>query len=145
MNLSNKLISIKIDGASRLSKHYICVNAQYINEDKIQIVNLFMKEFNWRTTSQNLYTLILEILNQYNLSYKNIISLTIDNAANMVKLGTVINENVLNLLEADSSVICDESEISFEDLNLESFEFENNQFNVEEHVEIIRCASYTLQ
>lgn len=73
-----------------MNRHFICINAQTIIDNKICVFNLSLNEMNCRSTSENLSNILKNVLIKHKLSTKNIISLTIDNAANMVKLGEIL-------------------------------------------------------
>lgn len=52
--LSGKIISLKIDAASRYSRRVVCINAQAVIEGHITIQTLAMSEINRRHTGVNL-------------------------------------------------------------------------------------------
>lgn len=58
----NKIFSIKIDSAQRLYRSVVCVNAQLLEEGKIAVKTLAVKNFKEQHTAYNLKQLILETL-----------------------------------------------------------------------------------
>ncbi|CAK9297482.1 unnamed protein product [Gordionus sp. m RMFG-2023] len=93
--LKNKLISLKIDTATRFQKSVLGVNAQFIMDDKIEIRTLGMLEIVKAHTASNLKEEIDNLLKQYNICLSQIYSITVDNGANMVKTVEMIAEEQL--------------------------------------------------
>lgn len=84
--LKGKLVSIKIDGATHHNRSIIGVNIQFIENGAIQIRTLAMKEVFISHTAANLKRELLEILERFDLTIKNIYSITTDNAPNVISM-----------------------------------------------------------
>ncbi|KAE9525644.1 hypothetical protein AGLY_014171 [Aphis glycines] len=78
-DITNQLISLKIDCVKRHSRSIMGVNVQYIKDNKLCFYTIGMVEVNEQHTAENLKKLLLEILETCN-------------AANMVKLARIVNE-----------------------------------------------------
>lgn len=129
--LAGKLLSLKIDAATRLHLSVLGVNVQFIENNCIAIKTLAVKKLKDRHTSNYLKNIILEVLTEYNIDLKQIFTITTDNGANMVKA------------VKDLNAICDDE--SSDD------EYETGEEN---HVDIdftmdnitnVRCGAHTLQ
>lgn len=79
--IGNKLVCLKIDGATRHGRSFIGVNIQYILNRKIIIRTLGLREMFERSTSENLKNLILNILREYDITVHNIYTITTDNGS----------------------------------------------------------------
>ncbi|XP_065324914.1 uncharacterized protein LOC135931607 [Gordionus sp. m RMFG-2023] len=93
--VKNKLISLKIDTATRFQKSVLGVNAQFIIDDKIEIRTLGMLEIVKAHTASNLKEEIENLLKKYNICLSQIYSITVDNGANMIKTVEMIAEEQL--------------------------------------------------
>lgn len=84
-----RLISLKLDVASRYGKSVLGINVQYFNlsERKIAIRTLGVIELKKRHTSSYLQSRVNEVLELYGIDQRNIYTFTSDNGANMIKLG----------------------------------------------------------
>ncbi|XP_065323547.1 uncharacterized protein LOC135930663 isoform X2 [Gordionus sp. m RMFG-2023] len=93
--VKNKLISLKIDTATRFQKSVLGVNAQFIIDDKIEIRTLGMLEIVKAHTASNLKEEIENLLKKYNICLSQIYSITVDNGANIIKTVEMIAEEQL--------------------------------------------------
>lgn len=102
VEVSGKLVSLKADGGSRHGRSIFGVNLQFIKNKKVQIRNIAMQELLTSHTSQNLKAQILTILRRFNLSEKNVYTLTTDNAANMVRIPKLMGEGADEMADFES-------------------------------------------
>jgi len=106
--LKNKLLSLKIDSASRLCRNIFGISAQFISELEIKSRILEMVELKGVgcSTSKSLAMEIIKILSKYEVNLKQIVSVTSDNGANMLKatkILSVVSEEEIGENEVDSN------------------------------------------
>lgn len=89
----HQMISIKLDIASRHSRSFLGINAQYINQSSIKIRTLGVIELYERNTSENLKQILIKVLADFDLPMSKIYSITSDNGSNMIKLNRILREN----------------------------------------------------
>nr|XP_029713643.1 uncharacterized protein LOC115257827 [Aedes albopictus] len=77
--MKNRLLSVKVDSASRYNRHVLGINVQYVLDCKIVIRTLGMIEVKERQTAAFLKTKILEVLQSYGVNVDQIFSITVDN------------------------------------------------------------------
>lgn len=157
--LNGKFLSLKVDAASRLNRSLLGINVQYIKDGTIILRTLAVKDLLVRHTAENLKLSILETLRDYAIDLKQIVCVTTDNAANMLKTVSLMssaNQNgssdssTLSGSESDSDSTSDtltaEEMSGDEDDDLEGIVGGN--FNISEPgtvVSSMRCAAHTLQ
>lgn len=169
IKLKGKIISIKVDGASRLDRSILGVNVQYVDNGKIKINTLAMLELKDRHTAEYLLDKILYVLNKYGIDVKQIYSFTSDNGANMVKTGELLKNvqfcsstsSLSNLkgcsdlnnevddgsnsdIDTDNEIQEDIDTLHLYDNEFEDLETEITRLN-KEFIVSIRCAAHTLQ
>ena len=150
MKLQDKLISIKIDGATRTDRAFLGVNTQYVENGKIHIIHLGVVELHTRSTSENLKEKLLYVLRKYRISIKQILTITTDNGANYVKVSKLINEELEGAsreeTEEDSSDEDQENSTDlFENISLQDDAIVNDGGGVTYSVTSVRCVAHTLQ
>ncbi|XP_065314825.1 zinc finger BED domain-containing protein 4-like [Gordionus sp. m RMFG-2023] len=149
-----KLISLKLDIATRYDRSILGINIQFIDNGEIKLRTLCMKEIKERHTSEYLKKIILDVLNEHEIRIDQIYTITTDNAANMIKLIKLLihhdeeddEDDILNdyldndNLNNNDDIIVNENEEPF-------FNIEN--INLVPHTRSmlmgIRCASHTFQ
>jgi hypothetical protein len=92
VEVKNKLVSVKVDGASRLDRSVLGVNIQYINDGKIVLRTLAVRELFEKHTSSHLRDVILDILKEFDIGANQIYTITTDNGANMVRAVQIMME-----------------------------------------------------
>ncbi|XP_017474737.1 PREDICTED: uncharacterized protein LOC108365257 [Rhagoletis zephyria] len=144
------------------------INVQYCDNGVIITQTLAMKEVHVKHSSLNLTHILIKILESYGVSLVQICSITIDNAANMVSLGNLVNKELQNIDKMNSDknehniidMECedDESDGENEDvahppcddvaaLDASYYEIYSNleiDFAASDNITVIRCASHTL-
>lgn len=159
--IRHRMISLKLDVASRGGKSVLGVNIQYYSkvERKIVIRTLGMITLESRHTSSYLELMINALLKLYDIDKRNIYSYTSDNGKNMISLGNLIKTTQHFLLLNDELRHL-QNNYSDEDNEDEDNDYDNNENNAStsEHENIkkclnevftifvvIRCAAHTLQ
>lgn len=113
-DLQGKLVSMKIDGATRLDRSIMGVNVQFISNGVIEIRTLALTELHEKHTSMNLKEFIITLCEKYKISPEQLYSITTDNGANMVKAVDLLVEE----LESNDQREREEQEVSItEDFN----------------------------
>ncbi|XP_062537788.1 uncharacterized protein LOC134206110 [Armigeres subalbatus] len=140
--MSKKLISLKIDSASRHNRSVLGINVQYCLSDVVVIRTLAMLEVSQRQTASFLKTRILEALKIYGVSLDQVFSVTVDNGANMCaavrELKVEFERAMITevMIEQDDNEDQDNVQRKLSAGLLDEFQ---NQIN------LIRCSVHTLQ
>lgn len=146
--IKNQFVSLKMDAASRHMRSILGINVQYVSEDfKIKIKTLAMKELTERHTSAYLKTVVLSVLNDYDISLKQVYCITSDNGRNMIKATKLLHDNLEEDIQSEMMYSDSESENGAE-------EFPDHDLNGVENsivsdsksmINCMRCAAHTLQ
>ncbi|KAM7280968.1 zinc finger BED domain-containing protein 4-like [Ixodes scapularis] len=91
--VKGRLVSLKVDSATRLDRSIIGINAQFLVAGTQAVRTLSMREVKERHTAEHLKSVILEVLKSYEIMPDQIYSVTTDNAANLVKSVSLIVEH----------------------------------------------------
>lgn len=117
--LSNRIISLKVDAATRGTRSFLGINAQYIEEGKIILRNLANREMHVRHTASNICDVVREVLREYNIPLKNVYSITSDNGTNIILAGQLLNDYMEEMDEEfpveetiDDPITIDETEVT---------------------------------
>ena len=92
LEMKNKMLSIKLDIATKMNRSMLGVNVQYIYQSKLCLRTLAVKEMKFSHTSFYIRDLVLEIFRDYDLSPLQMFACTSDNGANVVKLPELFSE-----------------------------------------------------
>lgn len=84
LEMRGKLLSLMIDGATRNNRSLLGISVQYIVNGCMKVVMLGIKEIVERSTAMNLCFIVKTTLEEYEIPIRSIISVTTDNAANMI-------------------------------------------------------------
>lgn len=95
----NRLISVKIDGATRKSRAFLGINIQFIDDGKLEIFNLGTIELFDRHTAENLRNEVIAVLKKYEIKSNQVFSVTTDNGANYVTCSKLFNDSDKNIPE----------------------------------------------
>lgn len=129
--ISDRMISLKYDSASRLNRGIFGVNCQFMVEGKIVIRTLAMQELTTSHTGEHLKDEILDILSNYSIEKTQIYSSTSDNGTNMLKASELLEESIFSEVEE----LTKDKEFDLEpDLSVLSSVFS-----------VLRCAPHTFQ
>ena len=82
--LKGKLLSIKFDCCTQLDRSMLGLNVQFIQDGRLILRNLGMREIYVSHTGQNLKDIVMEILASYGIARDQILSVTTDNGSNML-------------------------------------------------------------
>ena len=132
----NRFLYLKFDCATRLRVNYLGLNVRFVDDQGLGITRtLAVVDTESRHTSSELKEIINGVLQDYDIPLANIICCVTDNATNMVKLVSMMNEDLQQNEEVESET--EENEILPGTLDLES--------SVPINCEHMRCAVHTLQ
>lgn len=127
--LKNKVISLKIDTATRSDRSILGVNVQIILKNEVKIFTLAMLELKKKHTAENLKLEIEKVLSDFDINKRQLYTITTDNGRNLIKAVELLNTNSDS--ESDS-----EDGNEFEDV-VSEINFDN--------ILSIKCAAHTLQ
>lgn len=139
----NKMISIKVDCATRLDRSIMGVNIQFTLDNKIVVRTLAVKEMHEKHSGENLSTEILNICHKFGIRVCQLYSFTSDNAKNMIKTSELIGKAQNSTLDLDS-----EEEIEEDIRESEIFDEDEVDINMKDKVPIlslVKCMAHTLQ
>ncbi|CAH0563039.1 unnamed protein product [Brassicogethes aeneus] len=94
-----KLVSVKVDIASRHGRSFLGLNLQFISREKLSIRTLGVEEITEKHSGENLKNLMFKIFDSFELSVQSIYSFTSDNATNMIKLCTLLDKEINSQIE----------------------------------------------
>jgi hypothetical protein len=101
--VKDKMISMKIDLATRLGRSIMGLNAQYVDDCRLKIITLAMKQVDEAHTAENLLVEFESILKTFGIPTGKIYRVTSDNGSNMIKMGQLLkNKANLNLVGCES-------------------------------------------
>ncbi|KFM77682.1 Zinc finger BED domain-containing protein 4, partial [Stegodyphus mimosarum] len=136
--LEKKVISLKIDIATRLNRSILGINAQLIIGGRINLFTLGMTELKDKHTGIYIKNMVEKVLEKYNIDIQQIYSFTTDNGANIISfvnlLGSEIEDEVIEMENENF-----ETRDHFEDGVFFDHNFSFNKLIG------IRCAAHTLQ
>lgn len=89
--IKGKFIALMIDTATRNNKTFIGLSLQYIIDGRLVIRCIGMSELTGDHSSMNIKNIIMHHLNDFGINITQVISITTDNAANMIKLMKRLN------------------------------------------------------
>lgn len=137
--ISNKMISVKVDSAYRLGRSILGINIQYIFEGTIKLRTLDMYETTSSQTGVYLKNIIIDVLKSYDIELEQVYSITSDNGKNMVKAA--------ELLKSEYEYSNGEDDYE-ENQTFSQFDFEKDTVEtlVEMHPNIIhfRCVAHSV-
>ncbi|XP_053951090.1 uncharacterized protein LOC128858666 [Anastrepha ludens] len=136
MEMNRRLLSLKIDSASKLSRKIFAISAQFLKENEIKSLILGMIELKdiGASASFNLAEEILKTLQKYDIQLNQIVSITADSGTNTIETTTIL-----------SSYNTSEHERMEKDLNgtyLNNISPSNSRV---EQIQICTCAAHTAQ
>ncbi|XP_011186780.2 uncharacterized protein LOC105214818 [Zeugodacus cucurbitae] len=127
--LKHKLISLKLDTASRMGKSVLAINVQYMQDFKICTHTLGIIRLQRKHKVKDINEELFNCLDAYGLGLQQVYSNTVDNGANLNKSSKIL---------LDETRICEESEIGVE-------EQEDLQNAIVSVLSVERCAAHMLQ
>ncbi|XP_037950632.1 uncharacterized protein LOC119681494 [Teleopsis dalmanni] len=141
--LHQRLISLKLDSATRLSRNLFVLSAQFIKNNEITSTILGMVELKEvaPNSSRNMATEIINLLSKYNVNLNQVVSITSDSGASMIKTTTILSHcSSFNEFYEENEVE-EANDVYLK--NIELFEYTSDiQFG---DIQICRCAAHTAQ
>ena len=101
--LSGKIFSVKFNLASRFGKKIIGISVQFVNNWKISVRYLAVKEITQKATAKYLKSVIVDTLKVYGLDIQNVYSITTDSGANVLKTSRELLEVIQVLVEKEEA------------------------------------------
>lgn len=141
--IKGRMISLKMDIATRHERSLLGINIQLINNNKIFVYTLSMKQLKRRHTAENLKNEIETVLQEFDIKKNQIYSITTDNGRNILK--------AVELISDENDVEVDEERERFSN---ESYDNNNEQCvddviqnfcNEYQNIISVKCAAHTLQ
>lgn len=133
--VKNKIVCLKMDSATKYDRSILGINLQYLVGPKIVIRTIAMIEVTKQHTAENLKIEVLNVLKEFNVNLSQILCITTDNGANMVKAVKLLKESLELETEPEK-----ENENLSEELQSHAEDIQVNLF-----VTSCRCATHTLQ
>jgi len=140
VELKRKRFSLKIDAATRHGYGLLGVNAQFIKDGEVVIRTLAIKELKSGHTGAYLKSVVTEVLNDYAVEMKQILTITTDNGANMLKAVSDLNAKC-NALMMESDFLETPSVDTSIDETLQSLRARLDADTITN----VRCGAHTLQ
>ncbi|KRJ98763.1 uncharacterized protein Dyak_GE27557 [Drosophila yakuba] len=136
--VKGKLVSLKIDVATRMDKAILGVNLQMIqstmSKAEIVIKTLGMIQLRHSHTGMYIKEKVIEIINDYGITLDQIFSITSDNGKNMTKAIQILNDDSESFLDDDTH----------DDINGENVMDKLDTIQLA-NIHLVRCAAHTLQ
>ncbi|XP_021709861.1 uncharacterized protein LOC110679476 [Aedes aegypti] len=157
--LKGKMFSLKLDIVSKMYRSMLGINCQYINNSGVVVKrNLGIIELHNRHTSQNLKEELMKVLRCFSVDVRQIITITIDNASNMVKLVKLLSDESENAYEFCDTETDDVNTLEIEDDDFNALDSDVPEkpavlewvraledFAPDEFVAAVRCGAHTTQ
>lgn len=118
----NKLICLMIDIATRFNRSIFGINIAYMKDSEVKIHTIGMHVLKKQHTSVYLRDVIKDHLQKYNISLNQLISITSDNGANLIKTIALLDEEHQKNKRAEG---CDGGNGSFQNIEFDANEDEN--------------------
>ncbi|CAG9820729.1 unnamed protein product [Phaedon cochleariae] len=92
--VTNCMVSVKVDGVTRIDRSFLGINIQYIKNGQIVLRTLALKKITNQHTGANLKTMIMDACNSFQIGLGNIYSITTDNGSNLLKAIKIIASEI---------------------------------------------------
>lgn len=93
MEVNKRLLSVMVDIASKHNKSLLGVSIQYVLNNMIVVRSIGMVELHKSHTAKYILEKMLSCLNDHGINSQQIVSITSDNAANMILMSKLFNES----------------------------------------------------
>lgn len=156
--LQGRFFHLKIDGCTRTRVNYVALNVRFVKRSgELVTKTIAVRDSKDRHDSFYLRSLIIEVLDEYELSKDQVISIVSDNASNMVKTVKKLNEEEEDHGETEEDAEADQSDREEEEFGgaySRSSVFDDEENEVSEFFEAfpqtpaishMRCGAHTLQ
>lgn len=164
-DLKGKLISVKMDSVTRLTRGFIGINIQFCQSGNFALRTLTVKELKESHTAEYIRKVVKECLKKFSISLDQIYSVTTDNGANFLKAVQLFQSDTdptlglpLEWEEVDPDLEIRESdwEPDWSDTNIQTTEnaesyddlhatFNTALINMSPVLKGLRCAAHSLQ
>lgn len=124
----HKIVSVMVDSATRNGRSIYGISAQYKHNGILKVVAIGMRELKDSHTANYLAEVLLEILNEYGISLKQVLSITTDNGSNMLAMVREIERILLNFRD---DISAQASEDRLLQSQIESAEPSQNDENID--------------
>lgn len=115
--VKNRFVSLLVDSATRLDRSFLGVNLQYHDNGSAVICNLGLIALEESHTGEYLKRVIVELLEKFGITLNQVVSITSDNGANMIRCIRLIDQQQKTMTQ-NPTPISDESQSSgLSDLN----------------------------
>ena len=92
-HLQGRYIFLKMDACTRMRTNLFAINAQFLNDNgKTMIRTLAIRDTKAQHSSDYIRGIVLEVLNEYNISKKQVLPIVTDNASNMTSTIEKLND-----------------------------------------------------
>lgn len=106
--IKNKILSLKIDSVTRFNRGILVINIQFLNDDnEIVVRTLSMKELHAKHIQQITSNALFLKLAEYEITLKQIYSVTSDTGANMIKTVKLLRLEVKAAVDCENE--CDDN------------------------------------
>lgn len=169
--VKNTIVHIKLDLARRHRTSVLGINVQFMKDDKIVVRTLAMTRTNSSHTGEYICALLMETLDEYDIKYSQVHTITTDNGKNVLK-------SVRLFGAVENAELFENDDLGSDDLDLDDFFIElstdegtnendeSNEGNIEKNIDQLeinlnsavsilqektqimyglRCAAHTLQ
>lgn len=150
--MKDKHVYIKMDGATRHRTNYFAINVRFVAEDHQMVTRtLAVRDTAAHHSSEYLKQLVEEVLLEYGLKKEQVLCIVSDNASNMLRTVSRLNESTQQLADEESNNSDNENDDTSLDTDdddddnsdyLDSVTEEASKLALIEHM---RCAVHTLQ
>lgn len=101
----NRLISLMIDAASKNRRSILGISFQYVCNGKTNIFCIGMVELKKKHTAKHLATVVKQTLERYDIRLSQVLTVTTDNASNVLKMSKDLKEELERMREEEKSDI----------------------------------------
>lgn len=105
--IKGKLLSLKVDAATRMNRSFLGINVQFIKDGFINIRTLSVYELKDKHSGSYLKGVILEVLKSFDVKLHQIYTMTTDNGANMLKCIELMKSDLNMTNECINSIFGD--------------------------------------
>ena len=100
--MRGKLVCLKVDLCTRNERHFLGINVQFVSSvGFLRSVTLKTHEMNKRATANELKNVILDVLSDFGLMWRDLYSMTMDNGSNVVACAKLIGQEIMDDLNEE--------------------------------------------
>lgn len=117
--LIGRPLTLMVDGTTKRRRSILGVSVQFIKNGQHVIRSIGMVQLHESHTGEYLASVICNILSQYNIEPHQIIAITTDNGANVLKMVRDLSSQIVNAENEPSQAI--DSDIQYDDAEIENY------------------------